>query len=184
VKFHFALKKVYRRLLWGEYPDADKFTPCVNTPKFGFGSPTILQYNSECKLHVGEFCSFGSEVMILLGGEHYTTAPSTYNFNGLTDSRFPESTYSKGDVSIGNDVWVGARATILSGVTIGDGAVVGAGSVVASDVAPYSIVIGNPARLLRMRFNSETVKRLQESKWWQWDISKIKKELYLLTQEN
>ena len=75
---------------------------------------------------------------------------------------------SKGDIVIGNDVWIGARATILSGVTIGDGAVVGAGSLVVSDVPAYAISAGNPCRTTRLRFSPDTIARLLEVRWWDW----------------
>jgi len=87
---------------------------------------------------------------------------------------------TKGDVTIGNDVWVGINTLVLSGVSIGDGAVIGASSVVANDVPPYTVVAGNPARLIRRRFDDETIKKLLEMKWWNWDIQKIKDNMPLL----
>ena len=79
-------------------------------------------------------------------------------------------------VEIGNDVWIGDDVTILGGVTIGDGAVVGTSALVTKDVPPYSIVGGVPAKVIRMRFEQETINRLLDIKWWNWDISKIKQE--------
>ena len=84
-----------------------------------------------------------------------------------------KDTFSKGTVVIGNDVWIGARATILSGVTVGDGAVIGAGALVAKDVPPYAIVGGVPARLIKYRFSSEIINELLEIKWWDWDSKKL-----------
>jgi chloramphenicol O-acetyltransferase type B len=75
---------------------------------------------------------------------------------------------------VGNDVWIGENATILSGISIGDGAVVGAGSVVTHDVAPYAIVVGTPARFLRSRFNDATVEALSLIRWWNWSDEKIR----------
>ena len=87
---------------------------------------------------------------------------------------------SKGDIVVGSDVWIGRGSTILSGVTIGDGAVVAAGSMVTKDVAPFSIVGGNPARLIRMRFDEHTVEKLLVLRWWDWDDAKIGRHLHLM----
>ena len=87
---------------------------------------------------------------------------------------------TKGDVVIGNDVWIGYRAIILSGVTIGDGAVIAAGAVVTKDVPAYGIVGGNPAKLIKKRFDDETIPRLLKIAWWNWDDAKIEKFLPLL----
>lgn len=94
------------------------------------------------------------------------------------------ATYSKGDVRIGSDCWIGHGVVILSGVTIGDGAVVGAFSVVAKDVHPYSIVAGNPARMLRLRFSEEQIDQLLKIKWWDWPPEKIAKFRGLLGGKN
>jgi len=90
----------------------------------------------------------------------------------------------KGDVSIGNDVWIGRETLILSGVTIGDGAVIGARAVVTKDVEPYSIVAGNPARLIRKRFDDKTIHRLLEIRWWDWPPEKINENLHVICTNN
>ena len=85
-------------------------------------------------------------------------------------------------MEIGNDVWIGMNAMILSGVKIGDGAVVGAGSVVTKDVEPYAVVAGNPAREIRKRFDDQTISELLKANWWDWDIQKIRENVpYLLS---
>jgi virginiamycin A acetyltransferase len=99
------------------------------------------------------------------------------------DAMAGKSYPTKGDTTIGNDVWLGYRAAILPGVTIGDGAIVGAYSVVTKDVPAYSIVGGNPARLLRARFPETTVQRLLAVKWWDWPVDKITRYASLLTGE-
>ena len=91
---------------------------------------------------------------------------------------------SKGDVIIGNDVWIGFGALILSGVRIGDGAVIGAGAVVTTDVEPYSIVIGNPARLTKKRFDDETILKLLEIGWWDWPVDKIRQNISIINGED
>jgi carbonic anhydrase/acetyltransferase-like protein (isoleucine patch superfamily) len=83
---------------------------------------------------------------------------------------------TKGSIVVGNDVWVGTRAIILSGVTIGDGAIVAAGSVVTKDVPPYAIVAGNPARLIRYRFSDETIAAMCRIRWWDWPLEVIEQE--------
>jgi len=135
------------------------------------------------KLKIGKFCSIAAGVVIQLAADHKMNYPTTYPFGNLVDA-WPEAKdlevwqpVSKGDVIIGNDVWIGYRAIILSGVKIGDGAVVGAGAVVTKDVEPYSIVAGNPARLVGRRFDDQTIRKLLVTKWWDWPVEKIKKNM-------
>ena len=82
----------------------------------------------------------------------------------------------KGDISIENDVWIGAKSTIMSGVKIHNGAIVGSCSVVTKDVPPYAIVAGNPAQIIKFRFDVDQIQALQEIRWWNWDEEKIKQE--------
>ena len=95
----------------------------------------------------------------------------------MEDKTFPH----KGDTIIGNDVWIGHRAVILPGVNIGDGAIIGAYSLVSKDVAPYSIVGGNPAVEIRKRFTEEQIRQLLDLRWWDWNIEKITRNVQLLT---
>ena len=87
---------------------------------------------------------------------------------------WPGHPMSKGDVVIGNDVWIGEGATIMSGVTIGHGAVIGAKAVVAKSISPYTIAVGNPARVVRQRFPTDTIKQLLEVEWWNWPIEEVR----------
>jgi acetyltransferase-like isoleucine patch superfamily enzyme len=140
-----------------------------------YGSVTVLRYNSAAKLVVGNYTSIADDVTILLGGEHRPDWVSTYPFN-VVDPRFSHiegHPHSKGDVTIGSDVWLGWGSTILSGTTIGDGAVIGARALVTRDVPPYAIVGGNPARILRTRFSPEIVADMLKIKWWDWPKSRI-----------
>jgi acetyltransferase-like isoleucine patch superfamily enzyme len=145
-----------------------------------FGCPTIVECEGEQgKLKIGKFCSIADGVKILLGGEHNYRFVSTYPFDNLL-IRFKElgpTVKTKGDVTIGNDVWIGYGAIILSGVTIGDGAVVGAGAVVAKDIRPYAIVAGNPAKLLKYRFNKYVIQRLLWEKWWDLPWNQLREKI-------
>jgi acetyltransferase-like isoleucine patch superfamily enzyme len=125
-------------------------------------------------------------VKIFIGAEHRVDWITTYPFSSL-DPKFahiPGHPHTKGDVVIGNDVWIGWGATILSGVTIGDGAVIGASSLVTKDVAPYTIVGGNPAKLVRARFSDAHIRALLDLKWWDWDMERIHANMDLLLSGN
>jgi len=145
---------------------------------FTYGLPTIKHWGEKATLKIGKFCSFADNVTIFLGGNHRTDWVSTYPFNVLCDA-FPNAKTiighpaTKGNVSIGNDVWIGFHATILSGVSIGNGAVIAANAVVTKDVPPYAIVAGNPAQIVKFRFSTETIDLLQKIQWWNWPIEKI-----------
>ncbi len=88
---------------------------------------------------------------------------------------------NKGDINVGNDVWIGYNATIMAGVTIGDGAIIATNSTITKDVEPYTIVGGNPANLIKKRFNDEKISKLLALKWWDWDLDKITRNIQNLT---
>lgn len=153
--------------------------------EFSYGLPLVLNWGDGSKLRIGKFCSISDNVTILLGGNHRVDWVSTFPFNALSNY-FPNAknskghSYSKGDVNIGNDVWIGRGATILSGVTIGDGAVIGAKCVVAKDVSPYSIMVGNPGRLIKKRFSEEDIEKLVSIQWWSWPHERINEHIQLI----
>ncbi len=133
---------------------------------------------------IGRWCSLASDVEIMPGGNHRIDTVTTYPMHrrlGLDGVEHSGEPWSKGDVVIGNDVWIGRGAKILSGVQIGDGAVVAAWSVVTKNVDPYSIVAGVPARLVRLRFAPETVESLLRIRWWDWDDADILERIDELT---
>jgi len=155
--------------------------------EFTYGVPQIFDWEEGAKLIIGKFCSIADNVKIFLGGEHRTDWITTFPFSAKEfNDLFPEAKKikghpkTKGDVIIGNDVWIGYGAIILSGVKIGDGAVIGAGSIVTKDVLPYTIVAGNPAKIIRKRFSDQNIKKLLKLKWWNWPIKKIKSNLHIL----
>jgi len=157
----------------------------IKTGKHTYGVPLVFFPQSGRKLQIGNFCSIGQNVIIFLGGNHRTDWVSTYPFRRFINA-FPKATAcegevsSKGDVVIGNDVWIGYGASILSGVTIGDGAVIAAFAMVTKDVPPYTIVGGNPAAIIKQRFNQEQINGLLKIAWWQWDDEKINENVQLL----
>lgn len=148
----------------------------VGRHTYGLAKRNFVQASAAAPVTVGAFCSIGPEVLIFGQADHPTQAVSTYPFR--TKLLHPEAgntdAVTKGPVRIGSDVWIGARAMILSGVTVGDGAIIAAGAVVARDVPAYGIVAGNPARLVRHRFTPEIVAALLEIRWWDWPDEKIR----------
>jgi len=142
---------------------------------WSYGNPTVLSWGEGTTLRVGKFCSFAEGVTIFLGGEHRTDWVTTYPFNPLfpAASQFKGHPMSRGDVVIGHDVWLGRGVTIRSGVRIGSGAVLGAGSMVTKNVDPYSIVAGNPAKAVRLRFTQEQIEELLRIAWWDWPLDRI-----------
>lgn len=141
------------------------------------GGSSVRSFNSNEKVIIGKYCSIADDVQIFAGGEHgHKERVSTYPFKYKMLNIFPNpDPITKGVVAIGNDVWVGSHAIILSGVVINDGAVIGAGAVVTKDVPPYAIVAGNPGRVVGHRFSEDTIRKLLSIKWWDWDDDKIKK---------
>jgi acetyltransferase-like isoleucine patch superfamily enzyme len=147
-----------------------------------YGKPLVHSWGEPSTLKIGKFCSISGNVHILLGGNHRTDWITTYPFPVFWDNakHTTDQSISKGDVSIGNDVWIGMGAMILSGVTIGNGAVIGASAVVSKDVPSYSIVAGNPAVVVKKRFPEEDISILEKIQWWDWDDPKIKASMHLL----
>ena len=138
------------------------------------------------KLIIGKFCQIAAGVeFVMNGANHQMNAVTTFPFFTLEGWNMEppaiEDLPFKGDTIIGNDVWIGQNAVILPGVHIGDGAIIGASSVVGCDVAPYTIVIGNPAKVLRKRFDDELINLLLQFKWWDRSIDEINILIPLLT---
>lgn len=156
---------------------ANEAYPYVTVGRRTYGvipGQTVLRPSADAPVSVGSFCSISAGVQIVAHADHPLDLPSTYPFRTLMFGGLASfgglrnrDAITRGPVNIGHDVWIGQNALVLSGVTIGTGAAIGAGAVVAKDVAPYSIVVGNPARHIRFRFPEGMIARLLASKWWE-----------------
>ena len=171
------LKRFLNRVR-GKRPTLQEKYPQYEIGRGSFGNIRVRHRSEQANLKIGAFCSFASDVQIFLGGEHRADWVTTFPFPafwGGIPGKIEDWALTRGDVIIGNDVWIGAEALVMSGVRIGNGAVIGARSVVTKDVPAYAVVAGMPAKLLRMRFNRETIARLEALAWWDWDESRIRK---------
>ena len=152
-----------------------------------YGQPR-LHTGHTAVLKIGRYCSIGPAVDIILGS-HRTDLATTYPFTTVNDYwpstpvGVPDHT-DKGDVVIGNDVWIGTGATILSGIKVGDGAVIAAKAMVTKDIPPYAIVVGSPARIARYRFDEATISALLDLRWWDWPDDKVDENLPLLMSDD
>jgi virginiamycin A acetyltransferase len=140
------------------------------------------------RLEIGRYCALAEGVTFIMNGaNHAMQGFSTYPFGifpGAWRDGFDPAGYAsgyRGDTTVGNDVWIGTKATIMPGVTIGDGAIIGAHAVVAKDVPPYSVVAGNPGRVVKQRFSDDIVERLLAIGWWNWPADKVTRHIAAIT---
>jgi acetyltransferase-like isoleucine patch superfamily enzyme len=159
-----------------------KSTVKIGAYTYGFEHLEVREWGEGADLNIGSFCSLADRVQIFLGGNHRTDWVSTFPFSPDFASSFGGTGFvcvghpaTKGSVEIGNDVWIGSGATILSGLTIGDGAVIAANSTVTRSIGPYEIWAGNPAKLVSLRFDTEIVEKLLILSWWSLPIVEIKR---------
>ena len=193
-RFKQFRKKIWRRLMGrSDLQDYNrqqvKFRKCYPDYKLGiatYGMPVVHDWNEGSTLKIGAYCSIAGNVQIFLGGQHTINWVSSYPFPAFfTEAKHIKNLEgTKGDVVIGNDVWLCANCTILSGVTIGDGAVIASGAVVSRDVEPYAIMAGNPAKQVRWRFEESVRLALLESAWWNWPEEEIKQVVDKLCSDN
>lgn len=178
------LKSVVKRptIEIGDYTIYNDF---VNDPCDFEKNNVIYHYpiNND-RLVIGKFCSIAYGAKFIFNcANHTLKSLSTYTFPlffeewDLPKSKVAASWDNKGDIVIGNDVWIGYDAVIMAGVKIGDGAIIGTRAVVTKDVEPYSIVGGVPAKEIRKRFSPEVIEKLKTIQWWNWSQDKIKKSL-------
>ena len=166
--------KIYKSFLLGEI-------------SIGFHT-SIWGPNTDVMAHIhpvkiGKFCSIARNVSIQ-EANHKGKSLSTYNIlRNVFQEDVNNDLVSKGPITIGNDVWIGAHAVILSGVNIGDGTIVAANAVVSKNVPAYSIVAGNPATVIKYRFDPEIIAGLKKIKWWDWPLEKIKANKWAFKEE-
>lgn len=169
-------------IIVGDYTYYDDFENVANFEK-------NVKYHFDFigdQLIIGKFCMIASGVSFIMnGGNHLTDAISAYPFaifgkdwqQAMDGKSYP----TKGNTNVGNDVWIGNNATIMPGITIGDGAIIAANATVTKDVAPYTIVGGNPATVIKKRFSEAVIEHLLAIAWWHWPIEKISHNVSLLT---
>lgn len=168
-------------------PELQPDDPRVSVGHFTYGNPRLMLWDERERISIGKFCSIADEVTIFGGGEHRTDWVTTFPLRiafGLEGAWQDGIPATKGKTEIGNDVWIGYGATILSGVRVGDGAVIGAHALVAGDIPPYAVVGGNPARVLKLRFQQAVISRLLDIRWWDWPIHEVRAVTDLLCSPN
>lgn len=179
-----GLRKSLRRLfsgkkskhLWPDYVSIGKYS-------YGLNKNMVAGLHPDAPLRVGNYCSIGPDVLLFSKADHPVNLPSTFPFKAEIWQREgpnPDAV-TKGGITIGHDVWIGARAMVMSGVTIGNGAVVAAGAIVTQDVPAYAITGGNPARVIKYRYDETTIARLQSLEWWLWPdtaLRRLENEFY------
>lgn len=176
------------KIIWEEKNKHNKIIPqnifpieIIKIGKYSYGPIEVFSWDKEKEsLEIGNFVSIASGVKFILGGNHEVKTFTTYPFKVMCFNEKVEA-WTKGPVVIKDDVWIGMDSLILSGVTIAQGAIVAARSVVTKDVPPYSIVAGNPAKIIKYRYSQEVIKEMLEINWSELDISKleeIKNDLY------
>lgn len=188
------LKRLFRRVVSRSAEPVNGLRELATIPEFQqykigrgtYGRPRVLSWGEGATLKIGSFTSIAEGVEILLGGEHRPDWVTTYPFNELWDCARGHKGHpmTRGDVVIGSDVWIGRGALIRSGVQIGDGAVIGARSVVTRSVTPYTVVAGNPAREVRLRFSPRVIEALLEIRWWDWPDECIVEAMPLLLSDD
>ena len=165
--------------------DYTMYNDFVNDPTLFEKNNVLYHYPiNHDKLIIGRFCSIACGAKFLFNSaNHNMNSLSTYPFPlffeewNLKKENVTESWNNKGDIVVGNDVWIGYEAVIMAGVTIGDGAIIGTRAIVTKDVPPYTIVGGVPAKIIRKRFPDEVISKLLEIRWWDWEKNKIEKNM-------
>lgn len=169
----------------GDYTYYDDFEKVDNFEK---NVKYLFDFSDE-KLIIGKFCMIASDVKFIMNGaNHLTEGLTSYPFaifgEGWEGAMEGKSYPSKGDLVVGNDVWIGYNATLMAGIKVGDGAIIAANAVVTNNVDPYTIVGGNTAREIRKRFSADKIDQLLKLKWWDWDAEKITANVHNLTGDN
>lgn len=177
---------VLLRPLLSEHPliDVGEFT-YYDDPEHAdeFATRNVLHHYGPDRLRIGRFCALAAGVRFIMNGaNHRMNGPSTYPFpimggDWARHADLIADLPSRGDTVVGHDVWIGGDVTVMPGVTIGHGAIVSTGAVVTRDVPPYAVIGGNPARVIRSRFEADDVVALLSIAWWDWPLEKITRHL-------
>lgn len=188
-----VIKSRFDNQIRANHQDQEYFINGINIKvgkhTYGLESAKFLKWGEDIPtVSIGRYCSISYGLQFVTGGNHRQDWVSTFPF-GHTEttknicSPIDGHPHPSKDISIMNDVWIGRNVSIMSGVRVGNGAVIATNSHVIKDVPDYAIVGGNPAKLIKFRFKDETIKQLLESKWWNWQEEKIKKNLFYLSSD-
>lgn len=173
-----------RKFLWRRAEEKLRRLPGLRVGRYSYGISVrnLFECSAKAPLTVGSFCSIAEDVMFMCRANHPLDRTSTFPLEVAVTRTKPSRSdlVSSGPIVLGNDVWIGLRAVVMSGVNIGDGAVVAAGSIVTKDVPPYAIVGGSPAKILKYRFPPGVIEELLRVKWWDWPDEKIRAETSLI----
>lgn len=174
---------IFNRQLKHKYPESQiRLLDCFNPKrleigKYSYGKIGVVAFNTISKIKIGSFCSIAQEVKFILDADHSISTISSYPFKVKMLGTENFEANSKGDIIVDDDVWIGYGAKILSGVHINQGAVVAAGSVVVTDIPPYAVVGGVPAKVIKYRFESDIIKELLKIDYNSLSINDIEKHL-------
>ncbi len=156
----------------------------ITVGKHTYGHPT--RRGTGNKVTIGKYCSIAESVLLDGGFNHNSKFVSTYPFHQWYEEcrGLHSNILIKGDIVIGNEVWLGEGSVIMSGVTIGDGAIIGMRAIVSKDVKPYEVIVGAPQKVLRKRFTEEQIEKLLKIQWWNWSDEKVIQNAHLLQSDN
>ena len=165
-----------RKISFEKYPEMAVLTAGLRSYLV---SGAAHAFTTDAHVLIGRYCSLAHDVNFYLGMNHNARSITTYPLAGVLNASDENlhAAYNRHQIIIGNDVWIGGHTIIMSGVRIGSGAVIGAGAVVAKDVPPYAIAVGNPARIIKYRFDKDTITRLQRIKWWNWPQEDVERHI-------
>lgn len=168
-----ALRRQLLRWIEGDSASLEPRPPVLIAEKPTYAPMRVYAQPGDPPVRIGRYCSINETVMFLPGSEHPLDAVTTCYFFWMMGEGEPESSISRGPITVGCDVWIGRDALVMSGVNIDHGAVVAARAVVTKDVAPYEIVGGVPARHIGWRFDEQTREELLKIAWWTWPVEKV-----------
>lgn len=171
-----------RKGLFGLKPKTPDFAT-VGRYTYGVTGESVWMASEDAPLIVGSYCSVASGVQFYCKSGHVHDCATSFpiHFCVLKQPAPAASLGKRKGIHVGHDVWIGRNAAIMPGVKIGDGAVIGAHAVVARDVPPYAVATGNPAKVVKYRFDDQVISKLLTIRWWDWDEGKIKREAEALT---